>query len=333
MLELLTSNRGGDKKQYPNSGPGAIVLEYGDEEFGYFGTVPSTDLFTTDELSRGIDLYTGVAHIASPTWIKVILKGKICFTPSVPLRRNVGWSDVYNSGGVYGNDTDGTYPATPAIKQDAVVVKGAFAYRVRLWGKGDIDPSAVADGTYPFPANHEFGRFICQLYDGTHASFSKSWKVFPISSVASLPTLQIMTAAANIVNSIRLTFWSTPPQLWCVVSAKTSTTYWWPVLELFDFVSNGLLPVKKVIDQPLDDNLLSKVGITSLAAEMTTPGDLLAPISVNGLRYDTTDPKPVAITTLGIEPSADWLTPISAVGIKQPTLLSSIDITSLKYEP
>lgn len=329
MIELLASNRGGAKTLYPNSGPGPIMLEFGDEELGYFGTLTSAEMFTTTELSTHLDL-GGSSYIDTPDWIKCFVNGRVLFTPTQRLKAGLSWNDLYKAGAIYGDDTNGSYPAATPIKQNAVITKGSYAFRIRVWGKDDVDPTPVASTNYPPGANHEYLKFCYKFFAGNGANFLGSWKLIPGANLLSSAAIQMLTAASNIANYVQF-YWPNVNNGQMLHYAKTTSGTWWPVLEPVDF-SKGLLAIKAVSNQPLDDKLLSPVAITSLEATDFTPGESLKAISVSTLSYDTTDPKPVAITSLVVEPDADWLTPIKVSTIKQPTLVSSIAITSLKYE-
>lgn len=329
MIEALLGIGKKGSKEYPNSGPGPITLQYGDETLGYFGTLTSAEMFTTTELANYLDL-KGSTYVDAPSWVKCFINGRILFTPTQRLRAGVSWNDLYNAGSIYGDDTNGLYPVGGGVKQDAVVTKGPYAYRVRVWGKGDTDPTTMASTNYPPKANHEYLRFITQFFTGTGSEFTGSWRLYPIDDVVGAAVTQMITAVSNIVNNVQLYYpGTTLGQILHV--AKTTPGTWWPVLELVDF-SNALLPIKAINLKPLDDATPSKIAITSIVTEVATPDDNLKAISTNGLSYDTVEPKAPAITSLLAEADASWLTPISYGTIKQPTLVSRIAITSAKYE-
>lgn len=328
MLELLTSSSRKPGKSYPNSGPGPIVLEYGDEDLGYFGTLTSSEMFTATELLNHLDI-KGSSYIDSPTWVKCFINGRILFTPTQRLVSGVIWSDLYKAGAVYGDRTVGTYPPGDPVLQDAVIIKGSHAFSIRIWGRGDKDPTTYAPASYPAPADMEYLKFITKFFDGTHSSFNGSWKLFSTNGIGS--AIQQMFSLQNVTNFGALYYAAGNVAGQLQQALKTNGTVWWPVLEPINF-SEQLLPIKAVNNQPLDDTLLSQIAITSLTSEIATPEDGLKPISVNGLRYDTVEPKPVAITSAMAEPDADWLKPISYGSIKQPVSLLNIAITSLKYE-
>ena len=329
MIELLASNRGGAKTLYPNSGPGPIMLEFGDEELGYFGTLTSAEMFTTTELSTHLDL-GGSSYIDTPDWIKCFVNGRVLFTPTQRLKAGLSWNDLYKAGAIYGDDTNGSYPAATPVKQNAVITKGSYAFRIRVWGKDDVDPTPVASTNYPPGANHEYLKFCYKFFAGNGANFLGSWKLIPGANLLSSAAIQMLTAASNIANYAHF-YWPNVNNGQMLHYAKTTSGTWWPVLEPVDF-SKELLAIKTVSDQPLDDTLLSKIAITSLTSEVATEGDALKAISVNGLSYDTVAPKPVAITSLEVTADTDWPKAIPYSSIKQPTILSNIAITSLKYE-
>lgn len=331
MIELLTTNLGGDKKLYPNSGPGPITLQFGDEDLGYFGTLTSEEMFTTPELATHLGIARGSSYVNNPTWVKCFVNGRILFTPTQRLMAGVSWDDIYKAGALYGDNTDGKYPTNPPVKQDTVITKGVYAFKVRVWGKDSTEPTPYASSSYPPTTAFEFLRFITKFFDGTHSSFNGSWRLFSLAG----QTTAILQSVTGAPATQHVTFYyaSTAAQgMLLLYTKENAATAWWPVLEPVDF-SSQLLPIKAVNSNPLDNDALSRVAITSLVTEQVEPGELLKAISVNGLSYDTVAPKPVAITELEVTQDPDWPKQISRDSIRQSVFVTNIAITSLTYEP
>jgi hypothetical protein len=90
----------------PYTGPGPQALLRGDWNFGYFGKMPMSDLFSTQECKNFVG--TIVAGNTENTaadlgWLKFVYKGKILFIASQALYSNINWELLYRAGVIYGN--------------------------------------------------------------------------------------------------------------------------------------------------------------------------------------------------------------------------------------
>lgn len=328
MYELLAS--GGKKRGalYPDSGPGSIELVKGDETFGYFGSLSAAEFFTAAELSLEADYSEGNVYITNPEWIKVMMDGKVLFIPSRPIRNNPSWNGLYNAGLVYGDGTIGKYPIGAGVAQDKTVSKSGSLFRVRLFGKGDTDPSPLNTGTTSqSPGSYEFGRFCTKIYDaavGGH--FADSWKLYSVAFINGVIPTQIPTNNANTAYT-SFPYWRFRSNNYFLdgyIMVKTTPTaetpYWWPVLELLP--NTVVLPIKEVYGNGWD-TLVPGV-ITDLIPE----GEFVKP--TYDLFADTVGIKAGALTELTFEKAADWtevITSITNIG------MSPVSVYSITYEP
>ena len=160
------------------TGPGPTGLIYGDTEMGFFGEVPSSSFISGSALASAIGLTTGSLMNNTTVWLKFILDGKILFIPKLHIRYLVSWQAIYQAGAVYGDGTNGTFPAGANRLQNAAVTIGGEQFTVQLL-KGTTSEN-IADGS-----NIGFG------YD-TPITYDSEWNrlFYPLSktAVASTPT-------------------------------------------------------------------------------------------------------------------------------------------------
>lgn len=90
----------------PYTGPGPQVLLRGDWNFGYFGKMPMTDLFSIQECQLQVGPLPAPAAINNATdlgWLKFVYKGKILFIASQAIYGALNWETLYRAGVIYGN--------------------------------------------------------------------------------------------------------------------------------------------------------------------------------------------------------------------------------------
>lgn len=324
MLELLASGGKTRGAMYPDSGPGSKELVRGDETLGYFGELESDDFFTSQELSNLVGVYEGAVATAKPKWVKMMMDGKVLFIPNVHTIRQgaISWNRLYDLGLVYGDGTYGKYP-NPAgsVTQDATVSKLGSVFRVRLFGKGDVDPCTEAVNTISPFTSYEFGRFLTAVYKSPDPAFKKSWNLYDINTVVGGSLHTSVTSSANINNLTSRYIQSTSFTRIQYVG-KTGNGFWWPVLELLP--SDTVVPVKNVGSD------VSRILLPIAPGEITTEGEYVKPV-INRYGYTTDYLLQGALTELTYEKPADWALPIPASSIRQGSLIP-ISVSSMTVE-
>lgn len=127
---------------FPNgTGPGQQTMITGSWEAGYFGTVPTSQIYTPDELRTELNTASiagstvGASNAQMTLWHKFVYDGKIVFYPQGYLIGGIRWSSIYNKGWMHGIDGPGPRPMTsnaPAdVNQKVLLTKSGFTYRVR----------------------------------------------------------------------------------------------------------------------------------------------------------------------------------------------------------
>jgi len=92
-------------------GPGPQELIAGTLTYGYFGTLPESELFSAVGLATALGITPGTPVAGAVTWHKFVHESKIKYIPQTQLRHSCSWQAVYNAGCAYpaaaGN---GAYP-------------------------------------------------------------------------------------------------------------------------------------------------------------------------------------------------------------------------------
>jgi hypothetical protein len=143
----VASRKGADVALTPNkalaympyTGPGPQVLNRGDWNFGYFGKLSMSDLFTTQECKNFVGTITSQTENtdAALGWLKFVYKGKILFIASQALYTTITWELLYRAGVIYGNFPSADwapYAKTTfgTIPQAKSVVKGEHSFIMRV---------------------------------------------------------------------------------------------------------------------------------------------------------------------------------------------------------
>lgn len=325
MYELLAS--GGKKRGalYPDSGPGSKELSKGNEELGYFDTLPSSSFLTTSELSYLTGIFSGTVRVEDLTWIKLMMKGKVLFIPTTQTRYPVTYQTLYNAGAVYGEGGNGKYPLGDGVKQDLIISVKNSSFRVRLFGRGDTDPDSSTNGSVITHQNYEFGRFLTAVFKPPtpDAAFNNSWNLVTNWNGITGNWIMLMTSYQTNLNNSRVLYARNPPKVEINEFSKTSAVAgWWPVLELVD--ADTVIPVKNVT------NDVSRALLPIAPGEITTEGEYIKPV-INRYGYTTGHLLQGAITELTYEKPTDWAVPIAASSIRQGSLIP-ISVSSMTVE-
>jgi hypothetical protein len=124
----------------PYTGPGPQALLRGDWNFGYFGKMPMSDLFSAQECKNYVGSITASSTentAADLGWLKFVYKGKILFIASQALYNNLTWEQLYRAGVIYGNFPSAdwapyaktTFGTIPQAKQ---VTRGDHSFIMRV---------------------------------------------------------------------------------------------------------------------------------------------------------------------------------------------------------
>jgi len=123
----------------PYTGPGPQALLRGDWNFGYFGKLQMSDLFTTQECKNFVGTITTQTENTDATmgWLKFVYKGKILFIASQALYSSITWELLYKAGVIYGNFPSADWAPTAktsygTIPQAKTVSKGDHSFVMRV---------------------------------------------------------------------------------------------------------------------------------------------------------------------------------------------------------
>jgi hypothetical protein len=124
----------------PYTGPGPQALLRGDWSFGYFGKMPMSDLFSTQECKNFVGTITsasGENTDAALGWLKFVYKGKILYIASQALYTTITWELLYRAGVIYGNFPSSDWAAYAkttfgTIPQAKGVTRGDHSFILRV---------------------------------------------------------------------------------------------------------------------------------------------------------------------------------------------------------
>lgn len=88
-----------------NTVPGPIKLIGGNEDAGFYGECPASELITGDELARRIGLTAGTSQFSNEPWLKFSYLGKTEFVAKKPFRYSISWENIKEVNAVFGNKT------------------------------------------------------------------------------------------------------------------------------------------------------------------------------------------------------------------------------------
>lgn len=151
----------------PRFGPGPSELKYGDYNYGYFGTVTSSDFINTANLRAAVGFTAGTVTTVAPIWHKYVRNGIIYFVPHTCLAHSVQWTQIYSAGIMFGINGNGPHQNGAAgVNQRKTVQIGSDTYIVRCM-KGYSDDATrivpVATVNEPIEYANEWTDFILPL--------------------------------------------------------------------------------------------------------------------------------------------------------------------------
>lgn len=230
----------------PRLGPGPSELKYGDYNYGYFGTVLSSDFINTTNLRAAVNFQVGLGTNLSPTWHKYVRNGVVYFVPNTCLGQSTQWTQIYSAGLMFGITGPGPYRnGATAVDQRKTVTIGPDTFIVRCM-KGYSDdisrlvPNATVSATEPSEYPNEWNDFIYPIIKYVPAA-QRIVNVASQTTVESFPGPQNGYTGAAIQET---TDAGSPvvrrgqaAESRAAVSARSSgadsyLASWWPILEL-----------------------------------------------------------------------------------------------------
>lgn len=200
---------------------GLSTLIAGTAAAGYYGVASSQSMVDGDTLASVIGLTAGTPVDGTVGWLKFSYNSKILYIAKKPFRSGCSWTNIYQCGAVYGDDTNGKFPVGTARLQDARIVIGAVTYRVRLMRGMVSDPSTAA------------GRENTQLFANIQANSTARWATFTAPDLSNNPATYSWWIAESLsTNTAKRLFmqYNVPPNN--VFQDDPTTLYAWrPVLE------------------------------------------------------------------------------------------------------
>lgn len=122
------------RKRKPNTGPlDPDVINFGDENLGYYGEVPAADLITMSDLIASVGVVEGQTQNLDTDWLKFAHEGKTLYVAKKAIVNNISYEALaargLNNGG-----------ATRDI--------GGKTYKVRLLKGVTEDPGFIPGGEW-----------------------------------------------------------------------------------------------------------------------------------------------------------------------------------------
>lgn len=254
MLEIHLGGSRKTRPVYPDSGPGTKVLEFGNEEIGYFGEVTGAELFTaSDFLNKVYALFgtreTGAMQLTN-VWLKFFHKGKVIYIAKQPFIAGTNWNDIYNAGLVYGTQDNGKYPATTPVWQFNPLSKNDgrdWVLIPRLFTGMGEDPYSVLDQTAYIGS--EWTELLGRVADVTNTPVTEKWARFSVQDlglVNSSPFIRyaiaIETRVSNSADTLYMGSSAAGYSNRNAFSKNNASSSYRPVLVLHN-PADGIIPV------------------------------------------------------------------------------------------
>lgn len=151
-------SEGGVLWEKKSLGPGPTQLIGGNEEAGFYGEVPTSELITGTELAKIINLKEGLDENLDAPWLKFSYLGKVEFIAKKPFKTLISWKAINEANAVFGNK---------------VVTINGLSYKVRLI-KGKTEGKQNDTKSYRGEINHnsEWNRLMLPI----HKNAPSSWR-------------------------------------------------------------------------------------------------------------------------------------------------------------
>lgn len=158
-----------------NRGVGPSVLQYGDDNLGYFGSVLNADFVNYTHIAAAAATPI-TATTWNPTWHKFIRNGKIIYVPDSYIPFFTTWQLIYQAGFVFGIDAvappgHSVTGLTPTNQLRVIEFKGQ-RYKIRLmrgWDDApiaDFNPAKITSTEHDIivgAKNNEYNDFLYGL--------------------------------------------------------------------------------------------------------------------------------------------------------------------------
>lgn len=162
--QIVGTPSDGDDK---TGSPGNKNLIAGDMTAGYFGVVPTSELFTGTELALACGITQGTAQFNDVGWLKFAIDGAIIFKSQKTYRHSISWDHIHTVGCVLGT------------KQ---VTKSGHTYKVRLM-RGALTNPSLYDATDRGAKGSEWNRLMLPIHVQAK---DKSW-AYPAYVESTIP--------------------------------------------------------------------------------------------------------------------------------------------------
>lgn len=236
MLEMMMGKPPSSSNYYPNSGPGTKTLQFGTPTLGYFGEVSGTELFFGWEIGQAVGLQAGGDYTiyAGSQWFKFFRNNKVIYISRQQVKAGLTWTDLYNSGLVYGTKGNGLYPVGAGVEQFNPMRKNDgsrdWYLKPRLMTGMGTDPIAGATGD-----GGEWNQLFGRLVVGTNTGVAEKWVSNTVAYVSSSGPNQLSSMVMETNTNDVTQSWNRggSNDLTLVASnSKTTSLLWRPVLEL-----------------------------------------------------------------------------------------------------
>lgn len=229
-------------------GAGPSAIQVGDTDYGYFGSIESSEFINPSDLAGKVGFSAGTQTTNVVTWHKFIRNGKVLYIPNGTIRQSIGWKSLYDAGLVFGVDGPGPYNAGADVNQKKTVTIGPDTYMVRLMRGYNDDYTVFASTT---SVNEPIEPFTCEWDDLVYPLYQYVPVAQRMANVASYTReqLRLQNQYANWVQEKATSAASSsalrrgaPAVGRNAVATRTGDSYaaagtpygWWPVLELIE---------------------------------------------------------------------------------------------------
>lgn len=137
-------------------GAGPNLFQFGDMNYGYYGTITSSDFFTTSQLiaaaNNGMVSSMTVIKDTPITWFKFSRNGQTLYVPEKPLGSSAGFSTLFSAGLIFGvtsKPTGVVVPSIPWVNQNRTITLNGDTYLIRcMKGYSDDLTLVVPNNTF-----------------------------------------------------------------------------------------------------------------------------------------------------------------------------------------
>lgn len=144
--------------QKKSLGPGPTKLIGGNEEAGFYGEVPTSELITGDELARMLGLTAGKSQNSNGGWLKFSYLGKTEFIAKKTFRHSISWNNINAVNAVFGNRT---------------IKVGEHTYKIRLIkGKTEGRQDDISSRSGAINHNSEWNKLMLPIHKNAPSNWA-----------------------------------------------------------------------------------------------------------------------------------------------------------------